>query len=198
MAFAFRLLYLILRTFQMSKNKPEYFVEYASTILTKNLQTTFGRPPFSNVALDQYTRLAPADISALYGVLEKLPKSYVDTVFDKTGTSISGDVYYGKIEDAKSRKWDGFIIERPSSYGGSAHITQDTFALSSYNQGDVAPMFYHAHYSGRYMPPLDYDSFRGNLIAGNSYKIPPASTDLSAGGFIAKGFENIRVNCGKR
>jgi len=178
--------------------KPEYYTEEKRSALQRELQTKLSLPPYSNVGVGQYMRLESTEIPLLYNVLKDLPQAYVDTVYDTKSAAISGDVFYGKIRDGKSRIWDSFIIARPSDYQGAPHITQDTIALSSLSAGDDALMYIHANYKGRYMPPPDYDTYRNRIAPRQIYDIPSQKTDMPDGGFLAKGFEHIRANCSKR
>lgn len=181
----------------MSK-KPEYYAELKPTTLMQELRSKLSVPPYSDVGLNQYIKLGCSEISACYNLIRDIPRDYLESVYNTTTVGVSGDVYYGMVQDDKNRTWDAFIISRPSDYRGTLHITQDTLALSSLNAGDTAFMYMHSNYNGRYMSPAEFDQFRNQISPGCVQPIPALTTELSSGGFIAEGFEHIRVNCSKR
>ena len=178
--------------------KQEYSTQVKNTSLLQDMRTMLSAAPYVNVGVNQYVRLNDSDISSLGGILKDVTQEYLNKVLDKQIVKLSGDVYYGKVQDAKGRKWGGFIFERPSDYRGNCHITQDTIGLSSFNTGDCALMYVHSNYDGRYMALTEFDQYRNSLKVGLTYNISPITAELSNGGFIARGFENIRINCGKR
>lgn len=183
---------------QIMSKKSEYYAELKPTTLMQELRSKLSVPPYSDVGLNQYIRLGCSEISTYYNLIQDIPQNYLEPVYNTTTVGLSGDVYYGKVQDNKNRTWDAFIISRPSDYRGTLHITQDTLALSSLNAGDMVFMYMHSNYKGRYMPPAEFDQFRNQISPGCVQPIPTISSELSAGGFVAKGFEHIRVNCSKR
>lgn len=121
---------------------------------------------------NQVMRLSPDAISSLTNTAKCFPDSYVQNVFSKAKTCLTGDVYLARTGDHCD---DNLVLLAvrggEDKKSGDNVMKTDTFVIKVVNSDIVSTMYacYHLDCSGRYTEPTQYASFRDTLSVGVPY-----------------------------